>query len=27
MKCRQMQFENRPGIDVTVVEFPIRFMP
>jgi len=27
MKCRQMQFEKRSNIDVTAVEFPIRFMP
>lgn len=26
-RCRQMQFVSRKGIAVTVVEFPIRFMP
>lgn len=26
-KCRQMQFADRKGIDVTVAEFPINFMP
>ncbi len=26
-KCRQMTFASRPGVDLTVVEFPIRFMP
>ena len=26
-KCRQMQFGNRPGVDVTVAEYPIKFIP
>ncbi|TNC88228.1 MAG: hypothetical protein CSH36_13595, partial [Thalassolituus sp.] len=26
-KCKQMAFENRPGLEVTRVEYPIRFNP
>ena len=26
-KCRQMQFENRPQVEVAKVEYPIRFNP
>lgn len=26
-RCRLIAFENRPNLDVTVVEFPIRFIP
>ncbi|HCG78585.1 MAG TPA: hypothetical protein DE015_05185 [Oceanospirillales bacterium] len=27
LKCQQMVFENRPGVEVTKVEYPIRFNP
>ncbi|MEC8525485.1 MAG: AgmX/PglI C-terminal domain-containing protein, partial [Pseudomonadota bacterium] len=27
LKCQQMAFENRPGVEVTKVEYPIRFNP
>ena len=26
-KCRQMQFGNRDGVDMTVAEYPIKFIP
>lgn len=26
-RCRRIEFKDRPGVDVTTVEFPIRFIP